>query len=434
MNITSNFSSLFDEKIINQLAHSCGLIKRNRKLNGLDLFITVLCSVVNQVPSYNIASTTLFTQRRKDVSRQRLHKVISSSTFSVFFKQVMDHIWQTRIDPSGQIRKRKFKRVLIQDSTILKLPKRLFKQYSGVANAAVSVANCRVQLCFDLMSNLLQTLSIDSYSINDAMARNYIKAQKGDMVIRDRGYFALDQFIKFSKEGVFFIVRTKSNNKFYDRFGKPINLVEVLSKQKTDVLEVRLTSEEGPMFYLFAQRVSDKIAAERCRSAKLSAKGRTLSKNTIEHLKWSTFLTNLEPKTNDFNDIWQIYSLRWRIEIIFKALKSHLNLDSIHNVSSNQLHIIIHARIALIFLITNNVYKPLQKLTYRLKQNKQISLIKLVNVLIVDLDLMTKTLLHFCKNKRKRYFDIIDKLIKASSYDSRNRPNYKTTEDEVILS
>jgi len=428
------FSTLFNKNIINQLAHSSGLIERKRKVNGLDLIVSVFASVAKQMPSYNVVSCMLYTHQNIDISRQRLHKIISSDKFAIFFKEVINHLWQLQVDPSRETRKRKFNRVLLQDSTILQLPKRLFQQYSGASNAAVSVANCRIQLCIDLMTNLLQTLGIDSYSVNDLKARHYLKPQKGDLVIRDRGYFALDQLINFVKERVHFIVRSKSNNKFYDRFGKPINLHKVLSKRKTTVLEVRLSSNKGPLLTLFAQKVSPEIAAERCRAAKLSSKGRTISKQTMEQLQWSIFLTDLDSKTNEFKDIWQLYSLRWRIEILFKALKTHLHLDSIHNVSSNQLHIIIHARIAIVFLITSCVYNPLQAKIERDKHEKKISLFKLIGVLILDFNLLANAILYFRKSCTKKENLLIPKLIKHASYDSRTRKNFKESFDDIFLS
>jgi hypothetical protein len=434
MTNASAFSNLFNKKIINQLAYSSGLIERKRKVNGLDLIVSVFASVAKQMPSYNVVSCMLYAHQNIDISRQRLHKIISSVKFTIFFKEVINHLWRMQVDPSSEYKKKKFKRVLLQDSTILKLPKKLFGQYSGVSNASTSVTNCRVQLLVDLLTNLLQTLAIDSYSVNDLKARHYLKPQKGDLVIRDRGYFALDQLTNFVKEGVHFIVRPRSSNKYFDRFGKPINLHKVLSKRKTTVLEVRLSCNNGPLLTLFAQKVSPEIAAERARAAKLSSKGRTISKQTMEQLQWSIFLTDLDSKTNAFKDIWKLYSLRWRIEILFKALKTHLHLDSIHNVSNNQLHIIIHARIAIVFLITSCVYNPLQAKIERDNYGKKISLFKLIGILLLDLNLLTNAILYFRKPRGKTENALIPKLLKHASYDSRARKNFQDSLDDIFLS
>ena len=62
------FSTLFNKNIINQLAHSSGLIERKRKVNGLDLIVSVFASVTKQIPSYNVVSCMLYAHQNIDIS------------------------------------------------------------------------------------------------------------------------------------------------------------------------------------------------------------------------------------------------------------------------------------------------------------------------------------------------------------------------------
>ncbi len=430
---TSTISNIFDVEAINSLAFTSGLIKRVRKITGFDLVISLLYAALEQVPSYNTLSIKMFSKTGKDVSRQRLHKIISSEVFFSFFSSFLTQIWNDRIIPQASEEKGKFKRVILQDSTILQLPKRLFAQYSGVSNGIVSSANCRVQVCVDLMTNLLQTLSIDSYSINDLKARFLITPNKGDLVIRDRGYSATEQLFEFLNQGIHFIVRHRSNNIYYNQSGKRIDLIKELSKRKTTVLMVRLNKPDAPLLTLFAQRVNQTITAQRQRASKLSRKGRKPSKLNLDQLNWSIYLTDLSRESYTFSEIWKLYSLRWRIEIIFKALKTHLNLDSIQNVSSRQLQIIIHARIAVVLLITVFVYNPLQKETNKNYPGKKISLLKLIGNIVCEPNQMFE-IMALVKRKKKRYHEPeIIKLIKTSFYESRNRKNYEILKNQNIL-
>ena len=82
---TSTISNLFDVEAINSLAFTSGLIKRVRKITGFDLVISLLYAALEQVPSYNTLSIKMFSKTGKDVSRQRLHKIISSEVFFSFF-------------------------------------------------------------------------------------------------------------------------------------------------------------------------------------------------------------------------------------------------------------------------------------------------------------------------------------------------------------
>lgn len=49
----------------------------------------------------------------------------------------------------------KYKRILIQDSTIIKLPSRLFEIFSGVSNGHSKVCNARIQGTYDILAEQL---------------------------------------------------------------------------------------------------------------------------------------------------------------------------------------------------------------------------------------------------------------------------------------
>jgi IS4 transposase len=402
----------------------------------MDLVVSLLAAASSQIPSYSALSYFLFSHNEKDVSRQRLHKVMSSDNFVVFFSSVVNRLLQDQILPAKNSYKKKFKRILVQDSTILKLPKKLFQFYSGVSNASATVANCRIQVCVNLLTNFIESFGADSYAINDLKARDYIHPEKGDLVLRDRGYYAIDQVLKFSKQGVHFIIRHKSNNLYYDESGSPIDLTKVLSKANETTLKVRLTKEQGPTLNLFVKRVDKETLSKRIRSARLNTKGRTLSKRTIQHLHWTIFISNLDQNEYNIDSIWQLYSLRWRIEILFKALKTHLNLDSLQNVSNNQLKVIILARIALSCMIITKVYNPLRTMLKKKKSNHLISLIKLIGNLLSNLDQLVNAILYFKSKRMKKQANkkFIQKLVKSSAYESRQRLNYENQLEIALLS
>jgi hypothetical protein len=398
----------------------------------------VLVTVVKELPSFNAFSSGLFDLRQIDVSRQRLHKIISSLDFLLFFKSVVSDHFKDQFFPSRGHYKKKFNRILVQDSTILKLPKRLYDHYSGAINAQGKTANARLQVCFDLLTNFVELFAIDRYSINDIQARDYISPKKGDLVLRDRGYYIVQQVIKFAQDGVYFIVRHKSNNIYYNEAGGKIDLEKVLSKKNVLSIKIRLKQNEGPLLTLHAQRLDALTVAKRQRSAKLNTKGRKLSKRTSDQLNWAIFITNLEDSEYTSQTIWALYSLRWRIEILFKTLKTHLHLDNIHNVSSNQLQVTIMARFALICFITTNIYSKMVAFLKKRKSKMIISLIKLTANLINNLNQLFKVVLIFTnESSNHRSIEeekLILKLIKTSCYDKRKRLNFQQMMEITILS
>jgi hypothetical protein len=59
------------------------------------------------------------------------------------------------------------KYILIQDSTIIRLPNKLYEIFSGVKNSLSTVCNARIQGVYDLLSGKFVSFSIDTYSEND---------------------------------------------------------------------------------------------------------------------------------------------------------------------------------------------------------------------------------------------------------------------------
>jgi len=53
-------------------------------------------------------------------------------------------------------------------------------------------------------------------------------------------------------------------------------------------------------------------------------KGRSPSKAVLELMGWTIFITNLREEVS-FEVLLEIYGLRWRIEVIFKAWKSNMS-------------------------------------------------------------------------------------------------------------
>ena len=74
------------------------------------------------------------------------------------------------------------------------------------------------------------------------------------------------------------------------------------------------------------------------------------SKEYLELLSWSIFITTISQKIAGGSFILKAYRLRWRIEIIFKSWKSNMEFTKIHNVSKTQLSIILFARFIMIII------------------------------------------------------------------------------------
>jgi hypothetical protein len=422
INILHNLG--FNESYLNSIAIVTGFIKRFRKLNGLDYLTMLLGNVAKEMVSYNTMASTFSDNIDKSVVKQALHKAMSKSAFIVFINRIFNELLQSKLGIADNKLKSKFKRIIIEDSTIIKLPQRLFKYYSGVRNQTTQVANARVQLAIDLLSNVFSLFSIDTYSINDLSAAHCLPVNKGDLIIRDRGYCSLSEIKRILECKADFIYRYYHGFKYYDiSTGKTIDLYQLVKNKNKLKVKVRMGDADGPMVTLLAQRVNEELANKRRCQLKKSARSPP-SKEVLQLLSWSIFFTSIEEEETTFEEIFTLYSLRWRIEIIFKAMKSHLKLDKIHNVPDHQLKFILIGKMILLLIITQFIYAKINPKIYKLA-GKTISLLKLVRYLKDNINLIGE-LLEIIKRKKFRICATIEILSKYCSYDLRNdRNNYE---------
>lgn len=141
-----------------------------------------------------------------------------------------------------------FKRILVQDSTIIKLPEKLFVLFSGVRNAYKQVCNARIQGIYDLISGHFIKFSIDPYYKNDLSVSNDIEIEPGDLWLRDRGYFNINSMNRIEKQDGNYIMRYKCKTKIFDPdTGEVLNLLNELNKNKSLDQKVFLGNEKLPV-------------------------------------------------------------------------------------------------------------------------------------------------------------------------------------------
>ena len=323
-----------------------------------------------------------------------------------------------------------YQRVLVQDSTIIKLPTHLFDDFSGVSNAHSKVCNARVQATYDLLALRLIDFSIDPYSKNDLQAAPELSLAAGDLVLRDRGYLFPNEIQRHTDAGADCIYRHKTGTTYLDpQSGEPIDLVKILRENSNLDMPVLLNNQARTPVRLVTAPVDEQTANLRRMKAKKETHGHNPSKAVLELMNWTIFITTIAPQSADFRTVLAIYGLRWRIEVIFKAWKSHMKFGNLHRVSRNQMFILLKARLFLITCSTNLLHRSLDSSVWR-KYRRRISLLKLIGFLAAkpanilralaslarpDSENLTfhKALLLYCcydRRKRKNFTDIWQQL------------------------
>lgn len=413
------------EKEIDLLGFEKGFSKRQGgKINAAAFISLLLSESVNGAASYNDLAAKMDNEFNISVSRQAVAKKINDSCLALI-KAVLEFVMGAKLPQEHKMvrqvcTKSMYKRVIVQDSTIVKLPMRLFDTYSGVSNAHTRVCNARIQVAYDLISGEFTLFSIDSYSKNDLKSAPELELQKDDLVLRDRGYLTLDEVKRHLSKGADCIYRHKHKTTYLDpETGTAIDLLKLLKQKGMVDMEVLLNNKTKVR--LLAQPVDEKTAQMRKIRLKKESKGHAPSKDLLSLMGWTIFITTIPASLASFENILSMYALRWRIETIFKSWKSNMNFAEIHNVSDCQLKIMLLARFTTIVMINRFVHIPARLLIQKY-YGKELSLIKVTKYITNNLNRITETvknLLNFKGSKR-----IIRKLARYCCYDKRERQNF----------
>jgi len=344
---------------IEKIAFESGFCKRHSgKITAPDFLLHFCLQSLEGTVSYNDIASRMENNADINASRQAYHQRMGDECVE-FFEKILGAVMASKCyheDLDNLQNLNMFSRILVQDSTIIRLPLRLFDVFSGVKNAHTAVCNARIQGVYDLLSKKFIAFSIDPYTKNDLSAALDIAVEPNDLVLRDRGYFSVPIVKKLKEDGADTISRYKHNTKIFDfESGEEINLLEYLTKNGSIDRKVLIGKEKFEA-RIAARPVNEETANLRRMKARKESNSKNPSKELLALMSWTIFITTFESKSLTFEIILRLYGLRWRIENIFKTWKSHFSFDKIHNVSEKQLRVLLTARLIMIVFIYQRLF------------------------------------------------------------------------------
>ena len=151
---------------INQFAVLTGFIKRSRKIKAVEFLVFMITESVRGCVSCNDLAASIDFKSGTTVRRQAYHKKMGWASLH-FFEAILARILQAKTTTALPSPFRKFKRILVQDSTVVKLPEKLMAIFSGVKNRDKQACNARVQCTYDLLAGAFTHWTLHAYSKND---------------------------------------------------------------------------------------------------------------------------------------------------------------------------------------------------------------------------------------------------------------------------
>jgi hypothetical protein len=308
------------------------------------------------------------------ISKQAIDKRITEH-----FVQFLEHILAWTIAHTMKVPSvlpSIFERIIVQDSSTIRLPGHLAKDFPGSKNQkGTTYAMMKIQTMYDLCTEQFCHFRLTPYTTNDqeAAKEDMDCINANDLVIRDLGYFGYDNFTRIVQRNAFFISRLRFGVTLFDlQSGKRLNLLSMVKKYQKIDMAVMMGGDEKLLVRLIAVPVDTAVAAERRRKLK-NHRDRRLnpSKEQLALLGWNIFIVNVEPSLLSPEEVLALYQLRWRIEIIFKSWKSNFHLTSIPRASVIRVKAYVFTFLILVTLLHVNL------LMYATCYSGNISLLKL---------------------------------------------------------
>ncbi|MCP4344074.1 MAG: IS4 family transposase [Desulfobacterales bacterium] len=366
--IGEKISEVFDGTKLNDLAKKVGFVKRSTsRIEGEDFVRLMTTEILGEetVSTEGLCDILRQINPKADMTPQSLNERINKKEAAEYMKKVFESAFRKNLEPvTSEISPdllSPFGRVFLEDSTQVALHEKLADDFKGSGGSAGKSA-LKIDLTYEVKQDILHKILISGGSTNDQSRAEEIPAeiQENDLILRDLGYFSLKSLEKVGKKGAFFLSRLPRGVNVYlsdDDDASPVSLPEYLDKKFAylPVIEVYVYLGQQKLFCrLIAYRVPDETVNERQRKAHRNGrkKGRQPSKDYLNLLRFSFFVTNVPSEIWEPEVVGTVYRLRWQIELTFKTWKSLLNIHVLRGTRRERIECFLFGRLTAAVIMT----------------------------------------------------------------------------------
>lgn len=227
------------------------------------------------------------------------------------------------------------RRLYAEEPWALELERTVYALDSTVIDLCLSVfpwarfrstkAGLKVHVLLDVRTSIPAFVCVSDAKTSDESVLDLLLPEPGAIYVMDRGYIDFRRLFQLHQGRATFVVRAKSNLRFYRRYSHPVDRSSGLICDQTILLDT----------YHSAGRYPKRLRRIRYRDP---ASGKKF-----------TFLTN------DFDlpalTVVELYRQRWQVELFFKWIKQHLRIKAFYGTSANAIRIQIWTAISVYVLV-----------------------------------------------------------------------------------
>lgn len=413
---------LFSTKSLQKIAGETEFYKRKSDFTPAMFFDVLLyCANSNEPCSLDSAATRLNEIHGVKISKQSLNERFNKGAV-VYVQEILTRVLEQQLCSEFQpLFLPQFNRIRVKDGTRFNLPVRLKDYYKGFGGSNdTSQAGLCIQFEYDARSGRVLYLKVTDCTRTDARdATETIESvEQGDLVLRDLGYYKLPLLAKIDKNSAYYLSRLGSNTCIYQLektnqlpFSKiyhfmvrrgVVNYEMNINAGKTARLPCRLV----------VMMVPEEIYQKRLKEIGKRSKehGYKMAEETKYRLRFNIFITNIASNVLELSEIVMLYKLRWQIELMFKNWKSVCKIDEIQPMKYERFTCTLFAKLILIVLNLQIIWKMKSYLYSSTKKPKLLSLYKCFKTLQDKFESMM-VIIRFCKkdsmSKLKKIMDLL---------------------------
>jgi hypothetical protein len=276
-----------------------------------------------------------------------------------------------------------FNRVHLLDSSYITLPCEVAHLFAASGGSA-SKAGAKIQLMIDYKTGNFSYLSLTDALTPDQNQMHIAQKSidRGELLIHDLGYFSQDALKNLAEAEAFFLGRFQTQTALYVRTDvgdyKRLSLWEMLRQSQEPVSEfqVYLGAKARLLCRFIIQSLPEEAAKRKKRKlrARAKKKGKTLSQEKLALGAWNLYVTNVDSDVFPASIVPSIYSLRWQIELVFKAIKSHLGFELITGKREARVCCQLYGRL-IVLVLSLFLTGQFRQLLWR-REKRELSLLK----------------------------------------------------------
>ncbi|MEB8736449.1 MULTISPECIES: IS4 family transposase [Bacillus cereus group] len=390
---------------LEQLAREIGFVQRKSKYRAQDL--VALCVWLSK----NIANTSLTQLCSRleantgiSMTPEGLNQRFNSQAVQLL-QQILASLLRHQFCSSSQITTsyiNYFRRIRILDSTHFQIPDKFASIYQGSGGSGQS-AGVKIQLEYDLLSGQFLHVHVGSGKHNDkTYASTCLSSlQPNDVCIRDLGYFDLKDLHTIDKCGAYFVSRLKLNTRIYQKNKEPeyfhngtikkhseYNQLDM--EQFIDQLQPGETYEIPEIYIGMYQKLPARLILYKLTETQMKRRQKDLASK--EHKKQITYkerskrlsainfyITNIPLEYLSKEQVYDFYSLRWQIELIFKTWKLFFRIHHCNSVKLERLECHLYGQLISILLCSSTMFQMRQLLL--IKKKRELSEYKAIYII-----------------------------------------------------